>query len=235
MSGLFETSTISDDLFNAWVKRSKFLSQERYRPYADLLLDKVLWPAMLVKKDSILAALKAKCEMGSSPSDLQVPIWNYNFIQNLPKSYRWVQGPPQEFALERGDAEAHLNQAIYDNLWNHTLGVQYRCSTYDECEYHTLAPVGIDKIVTKTDVLTQLALRFGSKFRVVRTVAAISETHPKTGEPYYRYEATLYLQYFPFGLPEQFAKVQRECQQHLRTRGARHTLEDGEMLEVNCA
>lgn len=236
--GLFESFTSENnvtDLFVTWANRSKVLAAERYRPYADLLLDQVLWPAMLVKKDDIFSALKAKCETATKPQDLQVPIWEYNFIQDLPKTYRSVQGPPQAYALEQGVAEAYLNQAIYNNLWHHTLAVE-KSATYDDYEYYTLPVVGINKIINKTDVLTQLALRFGKNFRVVKSTVAIAEEHPKTGETYYRFKGVLYLQYFPYGLPEHFAKVQSDCEERIRnSTEPPRTLESGEVLEVNCA
>jgi hypothetical protein len=222
-TGIFDDITTSMELFSSWTKRKATLDRERLQPYADLLLDNIVWPSVLTKKDSILAELKEKISKADHPSKLSVNVWTFSHVHDYPRRAAPVGGPAHAYDLERGDEDALRVKQVHENGWRQWMEV------LDQNEYPTLYQTIIWDIVRKTDFCEQLAIRFGEKFRVsVVGIRHQEETDP-SGETYSRSQYALSLGYFPFGLPDYHAKSRQTFLDSLRER-ERRTLKPGEKL-----
>jgi hypothetical protein len=222
-TGIFEGGEMSSELFSSWIRRKEEVTRERLQPYADLLLDNVVWPSILAKKDELFSSLKAKCGTANHVSELSVPIWSFSHVHEYPRGAALPSGPPHAYALERGDAVAQRVEQIHQNGWHQWISVE------DEDEYPILVRAFTWDIVRKTDFCEQLAIRFGSDFRVsVIPLAFTMETDP-SGQSFYRREVTLSLGYFPFGLPDYHQKSRAKFQEAFELR-ARRSLRAGEKL-----
>ena len=191
--GIFDDWQVTTELSSTWSARKDQLEKERFQPYADLLLDNIVWPQILQKKDAILAELKQKCSTSFHPSELCVPIWSFNDTNDFTHTSNSFDRAGQRKMLERAEQ-------IHENGWRQTLEML-------NVESSVLLRQPIARIIKKTDFLEQLATLFGGSFRVVsRPSDFIQETDP-SGEEYYRFTVTLYLQYFPNGLLKHFKKI----------------------------
>ena len=193
--GIFETYAMNTELAELWNKRKAALETERLQPYADLLLDNIVWPSILSRKDAIFADLKAKCSEARAAHQLSVPIWSFSHVFDYPRHGYEVGGPPHEYALERGDKDALKRQQIYE------LGLRQWLSVEDPYQMDVLAPATAWQIIKKTDFCEQLAIRFGCLYTVsVKTGESEEHTDP-SGEQYFSQRVSLYLNVFPNGLP----------------------------------
>ena len=188
--GIFNALDINGDLFATWMKRKDELEAERYQPYADLLLDSVVWPELSAKSDEILASLKEKCATATGPSDLNVPIWSFSYVPDFPKNGGVYDGYAGVARLEE----------IQRNNWHHTMTVKEQ-----EDDDEVLQQISLLNVVKKTDFCNQLAVRFGTNFWVTTRSAVTWETDP-SGASWMRHTHSLMLNYFPWGLPEHYQK-----------------------------
>jgi hypothetical protein len=226
-SGVFDTVDVSSDLFSTWMRRRTEVEVERHQPYADLFLDEVLWPELLMKKDSILAALKEKCATATRPEELKVPIWSFSHVRDYPKKpWEDVGSPHHHFALQHGDKSALRVQQIHDNGWHPTLVLQFD----DEDETTILSRMTLYNVIKKTDFCHQLALRFGGNFVVSLVTDGVDgeETDP-SGDSFIRHKMSLELNYFPRDLPEYHQKKRQSFIEKFSLR-VRRTLSHGEKL-----
>jgi hypothetical protein len=222
-TGIFEGGEMSSELFSTWIKRKEQITRERLQPYADLLLDNIVWPSILAKKAEIFSSLKAKCGTANHASELSVPIWSFSHVHEYPRGAAPPGGPPHAYALERGDAVAQRVQKIHQNGWHQWLSVE------DEDEYPVLERAFTWDIMRKTDFCEQLAIRFGTDFRVSVIPQAFKTEKDPSGETYHHREVNLSLGYFPFGLPEYHQKSRGEFLEAFAGR-QRRTLRSGEKL-----
>lgn len=179
----------------------------------------------MATRDAILEGLKEKCRTASHPSELWVPIWSFNHVHDYPRNAHWPEGPPHAYALERGEADAQKVEQIHQNGWREFIGID------DEDSGYLLFPKPIFQVLKKSDFLQQLALRFGSDYRVSMSPPEVFTVTSPSGEDYYRSKITLQLHVYPNGLSEHFRKLQRE---HILTsRGrVRRTVGSTEAVKV---
>lgn len=221
--GIFDDFTTSTELFSAWAKRKATLDRERLQPYADLLLDNIVWPSILIRKDHLLSELKGKISTATHPSQLSVNVWTFSHVHDYPRGIPPVPSIGHGHLLSRGDERAKKAQQIHENGWRQWMEV------LDEEEYPTLYQNIIWDIVRKTDFCEQLAIRFGENFRIsVVGLVGGEETDP-SGETYNRSQVALSLGYFPFGLPDNHTKTRKTFLKELRER-ERRVLKAGEKL-----
>jgi hypothetical protein len=211
-----------DELVSLWEKRNEENQRARYQPYADLLLENFVWPKILKNKAKILEDLKENCRTATHPSELSIPIWSFNNVQTPPPSWNRVGGPSHYYAMQRNDKDALLAQWIYENGWNQVLKL-------DNDGMIELPMASLYPIIQKSNFLEELGARFGAEFKVVmRTSQFFTEANP-SGQHVYRTEKTLYLQYFPRGLPEPFQKLRAAHLKSELTR-SKKVLKEGDIL-----
>jgi hypothetical protein len=212
------------ELVGLWEKRNEENQRARYQRYADLLLENFVWPKILKNKASILEELKENCRTATHPSELSVPIWSFNNVQTLPPSWKRLGSSSHYYALQSKDKDALLTQWIYENGWNQVMKLENEGIL--ELPIASFYP-----IIQKSNFLEELGARFGAEFRVVmRTSQLFTETH-SSGEKLYRDEKTLYLQYFPRGLPEPFQKL-REAHLKSELTRSKKVLKEEDMLVI---
>ncbi len=195
-TGIFDSFELTTQLACLWEKRHQQLENERLQPYADLLLDTIVWPHCLLNKNDILNSLKATCSTADFKEQLSVPIWYFSHVFDYPHRAAVPGGPSHEYALQRGDKAAQKVQFI------HEMGLRQYLSVQDEDECPTLQPATIWSIVKKTDFCHQLAARFGRSFTVTLENRVPVEHELSPDETFCSNAMTLKLNFFPYGLTE---------------------------------
>ena len=225
MNTLFNPYT-SSELFSAWQERKRSVDAEQLMPYADLLLDQVVWPEMLVNKDQILSALKDRIKTATATYELTVPIWSFSTVFGV-KMLHLAGGIAHHNLVECGNADAVAAKWVHENAWDYQMEVELET---DEEEVIPLYKKSLYHIIKKTTFLNELSLRFGADFRVTLDEERLYETAPN-GKEVVRSLFTLNLHYHPYGLPESYAKQLAVLQTRLLSR-SRRTLKPNEVLRI---
>lgn len=226
--GIFDT-LVERQLTGTWLKRKADLDRQKYQPYADLLLDEVVWPEVYAKSDEIAASLTAKCSTASAHSELFVPIWSFNHV-NFRSKNRILSplhdSPYTENLARMGNKDALFIQQVHQNKWLQWLEVNLKGAAQWE-EERVLYRESIERVIRKSDFLEQLAVKFGRNFRCT----LVPKQHHRVDENYWA-EMEIQLHFFPKGLPDHHAKRRQE---HLRSvaERERRTLAANEALECN--
>jgi hypothetical protein len=226
--GIFDT-LVERQLTGTWLKRKAELDRQKYQPYADLLLDEVVWPEVYATSDEIAASLTAKCSTASAPSELFVPIWSFNHADFHSKNRilsPLYNSPYTENLARMGNKDALFIQQIHQNNWLQWLEVNLKGAAQWEDE-HVLYRESIERVIRKSDFLEQLAVKFGSNFRCTLVV----KQHHRVDENYWA-EMEIQLHFFPKGLPEHHAKRRQEHLSSVSKR-QRRTLSCSETLGTN--
>jgi hypothetical protein len=215
--GIFDESEVTTNNLSTWIKRKAQVEADRLQPYADILLDELVWPTMMEKKDSIAAQLKEKCETATEAWQIEVPIWTFNHCFDYPKRAAQPGTVAHGILLERGDENAKKTQQIYERGWHQWMEVRERDE--DDADYPALPYQTIWQVVKKTHFLDELALRFGRDYRVT---ASTSPIYADGGDGELLYSVvTLKLNYFPFGLPDYHLKSQTAVREKLAVKERR--------------
>lgn len=226
--GIFDT-LVERQLTGTWLKRKTELDRQKYQPYADLLLDELVWPEVYAKSDEIAAALTAKCSTANGPSELFVPIWSFNHADFRSKNRILSplhNSPYTENLAQMGNKDALFIQKVHQNNWHQWLELNLKRAAEWE-EQRILYREPLERIIRKSDFLEQLAVKFGSNFRC----SLVVKQHHRVDE-YYWAEMEIQLHFFPHGLPDHHAKRRQE---HLSSasKRERRTLADNELVESN--
>jgi hypothetical protein len=134
--GIFDT-LVERQLTGTWLKRKAELDRQKYQPYADLLLDEVVWPEVYATSDEIAASLTAKCSTASAPSELFVPIWSFNHADFHSKNRilsSLHHSPYTESLARMGNKDALFIQKIHQNNWLQWLEVNLKAPAQWEDE-----------------------------------------------------------------------------------------------------
>jgi hypothetical protein len=221
--GIFDSSDLTNQLFLLWEKRHQQLENERLQPYADLLLDTIVWPHCLLSKNDIVESLKTTCRTADFKEQLSVPIWYFSHVFDYPRNAYYPGSISHDYALRRGDKAAQKVQFI------HEMGLRQYLSVQDEDECPTLQPATIWSIVKKTDFCDQLAARFGRSFTVTLSSQVPVDHELSPDETFCSNAMMLKLNFFPHGLTELQQKKRGDFEEAFADRG-RRTLRPGEKL-----
>jgi len=198
-TGIFENPTLSMELYSTWNKRRQELERKRLQPYSEILLDNIVWPEVLEKKDEILAALKEKCATAEHRNSLFVSIWTFNHVLDYPRGAAPVGTIGHGIQMQEGNQNAYRAKQIRDGGWSETI-----CVDEDtEDGYYLLYTEPIYNIINKTDFCAALSQKFGSSFWVTLSV---KERIAVDGEGFTRFVFSLNLHYFPNGLHPVYKK-----------------------------
>ncbi len=227
--GIFD-SLASLQLSPTWRKRKDVLEAKRYQPYADLLLDKVVWPQVYAASDEIAASLLDKCSAANATYELFVPIWSFNHVPTFSTERRWTllyDSPSIIYRARGGEKEALCIQKIHTNNWLHWMEVNVLDDGEDSDECG-LPRESIDRVIRKSDFLEQLAVRFGRNFRC----ALVTKTSQLEDDTFCRCEMEIQLHYYPSGLPPHFEQKREE---HIKATAerTRRTLSSYEVFKWN--
>ena len=184
----------SNLLSTSWDARSQELNAQRLQAHNDMLYEHLrrdFTARAATLQDSLLEAIRT----APSKDDLQVPLWTYHstYIANRAESRR--------DAMAFGHVEGWLRQRGYE--WS--VGRVRR--GFDPEVIETIAwewewdsrPETVYRVVSKTDLLDRLALLFGDRYLVTRSVVATKSILEPFEAQVYRTE--LRLHYYPNGLP----------------------------------
>lgn len=186
-AGIFDSFTKRHALNNAWTERIKGLEAERLQPYADLLLDHI-WSELYAKKDQIYDDLLERCKTATHKNQLKVPIWSFNHV----------------FGLQ--DLDWNTKEYIRQKGYHQTMKVVSHNGYSDD----VLPANSLHPIMNLTDLLKQLALLFGTNFRVTMDKVTILVDDRPMLPSFTRHVVTLMLHYFPNCLPKHLAAAQTD-------------------------
>lgn len=190
--GIFDTFEMNNQLTTTWQKRKAEVEAERLQPYADLLLDNIVWPSILAQKDAIFASLKEKCETSTEKMQLCVPVWTFSHVYTDPY------------------VKVGLALSTERERYIYEMGLRQFLRVEDHEEFTTLRQRNILDIVKKTKFCQQLAKRFGRSYIITVSPSTLQEHIDSSGASFYSQTMALKLNFFPYGLPEALAEKRRE-------------------------
>ena len=183
------------ELKQARIDMRQKLEIERLQPYAEKLYehlyDMLKQPGVISK---YMAQLVKTCTESRYDGQLSVPLFTFNTVNWNESLESFNKRMEKASYQERVEAlrKQHEQKAIQGKRdWN---AVVYSCTDFTSFDH----PVRVERVLKKTDCLTRLALRFGPNFRFKMV---------KNYQPVYwceswaSYPVTIYLEYYPEGLP----------------------------------
>lgn len=224
MTDLFNR-TETTNLLAAWQVRKQTIDAEKFQPYADLLLDTVVWPEIVSKKNDIYTALQDAIKTASHTYELTVPVWSFNtvFGQKMLSSAGTAE---YRRLLEADDPDAMVADWINHRGWNYQMKVEV-----GDTPALTLPRMSLYPIIKKTTFLDELSLRFGSGFRVTLDSRPWPSWTVPNGRVVVCTLFTLNLHYHPYGLSDALETSLESMRAKLETR-ARRSLLPNETLSV---
>lgn len=224
--GIFDLNNRNCILGSTWERHYREMETERLQPYADLLLDYVIWPDILARKDGIFADLKKKCSTAANVQQLSVPFFHFSHVSDYPRKPGMVVGShAHTYALEGGDKDALRVQQIHDNGWRPWMVLQELEEDDDPEDYlngsSLINSSLLISVIKKTDFCQQLAVRFGRNYWVTLEKSGFEVERDPSGDEFYRKKMALHLNYFPSGLTEYYQNKKDEFLDKLSARERR--------------
>lgn len=179
-----------NSLSQSWSDRKKQMEREKMLEYADMLADFVL---ERVDIPSTTRKLYESIATAKNKKDLKVPIFGYNYRQ-FNTTQEEHRKKYDELPVEEQESFAHAksmqDRRIDARGWNYRIGTKVD-------GVWIVAPKSLHAIIGHTDVLEQIAVRFGPNF-----TCSFERTFPNTvvESTFGVHGGTIVLQYWPDGL-----------------------------------
>lgn len=189
------------ELIGTWMRRKGKLLADKLQPHADALFTHVvnnLEPYTIVEK------LKEVVTTFTHPHELRVPLMQFNHCE-MPHNYRTpVTSPAHAYWLEQGKPEAKRADLIHKHGLRGLICTKVYDHETDDFDYE-LHPEELIRVFNKTDVKERIALYFGGMHFTV-SLGRTTSWELVEGEQLYQQTVTLYLNYYPMGVPAKIRK-----------------------------